>query len=108
MKKIVLALVVTVVACVEVFATQDVKCRQAAVYSSFEQATPDGFRKIDIQNLPHAVLRTMGTSSSYEGCTFEGAYMMGHPGSETYKIEICNPDRSEEFVLMNGRGEVIE
>lgn len=50
----------------------------------------------------------MGTSSSYEGCTFEGAYMMGHPGSETYKIEICNPDRSEEFVLMNGRGEVIE
>ena len=41
MKKIVLALVVTVVACVVVFASQDVKCRQAAVYSSFEQAAPD-------------------------------------------------------------------
>jgi len=98
MKKIVLALVVAVVACVVVFASQDVKCRQAAVYSSFEQVTPDGFRRIDMQNLPHAVLRTMGTSSSYEGCTFEG----------TYKIEIGNPDRSEEFVLMNGRGEVIK
>ena len=61
-----------------------------------------------MQNLPHAVLRTMGTSSSYEGCTFEGAYMMGNPGHETYKIEIGNPDRSEEFVLMNGRGEVIK
>ena len=60
-----------------------------------------------MQNLPHAVLRTMGTSSS-EGCTFEGAYMMGNPGHETYKIEICNPDRSEGFVLMNGRGEVIK
>ncbi len=107
MKKIVLALVVTVVACVVVFASQDVKCRQAAVYSSFEQVTPDGFRKIDMQDLPHAVLRTMGTSSSYEGCTFEGAYMTGNPGSEIYKIEICNPDRSEEFVLMNGRGQVI-
>ena len=34
--------------------------------------------------------------------------MMGNPGHETYKIEIGNPDRSEEFVLMNGRGEVIE
>ena len=92
MKKIVLALVVAVVACVVVFASQDAKCRQAAVYSSFEQVTPDGFRRIDMQNLPHAVLRTMGTSSSYE----------------TYKIEIGNPDRSEEFVLMNGRGEVIK
>ena len=101
MKKIVLALVVAVVACVVVFASQDAKCRQAAVYSSFEQVTPDGFRRIDMQNLPHAVLRTMGTSSSYEGCTFEG-------GHETYKIEIGNPDRSEEFVLMNGRGEVIK
>lgn len=50
----------------------------------------------------------MGTSSSYEGCTFEGAYMMGNPGHEIYKIEIGNPDRSEEFVLMNGRGEVIK
>lgn len=50
----------------------------------------------------------MGTSSSYESCTFEGAYMMGNPGHETYKIEICNPDRSEGFVLMNGRGEVIK
>ena len=90
MKKIVLALVVAVVACVVVFASQDVKCRQAAVYSSFEQVTPDGFRRIDMQNLPHAVLRTMGTSSSYEGCTFEGAYMMGNPGHETYKIEIGN------------------
>ena len=99
MKKIVLALVVAVVACVGVFASQDVKCRQV---------TPDGFRRIDMQNLPHAVLRTMGTSSSYEGCTFEGAYMMGNPGHETYKIEIGNPDRSEEFVLMNGRGEVIK
>ena len=108
MKKIVLALVVAVVACVVVFASQDVKCRQAAVYSSFEQVTPDGFRRIDMQNLPHAVLRTMGTSSSYAGCTFEGAYMMGNPGHETYKIEIGNPDRSEEFVLMNGRGEVIK
>ena len=108
MKKIVLALVVAVVACVVVFASQDVKCRQAAVYSSFEQVTPDGFRRIDMQNLPHAVLRTMGTSSSYEGCTFEGAYMMGNPVHETYKIEIGNPDRSEEFVLMNGRGEVIK
>ena len=108
MKKIVLALVVAVVACVVVFASQDVKCRQAAVYSSFEQVTPDGFRRIDMQNLPHAVLRTMGTSSSYEGCTIEGAYMMGNPGHETYKIEICNPDRSEGFVLMNGRGEVIK
>ena len=57
MKKIVLALVVAVVACVVVFASQDVKCRQAAVYSSFEQVTPDGFRRIDMQNLPHAVLR---------------------------------------------------
>ena len=65
MKKIVLALVVAVVACVVVFASQDAKCRQAAVYSSFEQVTPDGFRRIDMQNLPHAVLRTMGTSSSY-------------------------------------------
>ena len=46
MKKIVLALVVAVVACVVVFASQDVKCRQAAVYSSFEQVTPDGFRRI--------------------------------------------------------------
>ena len=64
MKKIVLALVVAVVACVVVFASQDAKCRQAAVYSSFEQVTPDGFRS--------------------------------------------NPDRSEEFVLMNGRGEVIK
>ena len=35
MKKIVLALVVAVVACVVVFASQDAKCRQAAVYSSF-------------------------------------------------------------------------
>ena len=43
MKKIVLALVVAVVACVVVFASQDVKCRQAAVYSSFEQVTPMGF-----------------------------------------------------------------
>ena len=77
MKKIVLALVVAVVACVVVFASQDAKCRQAAVYSSFEQVTPDGFRRIDMQNLP-------------------------------YKIEIGNPDRSEEFVLMNGRGEVIK
>ena len=51
MKKIVLALVVAVVACVVVFASQDVKCRQAAVYSSFEQVTPDGFRRIDMQNL---------------------------------------------------------
>ncbi len=34
--------------------------------------------------------------------------MMGNPGHETYKIEICNPDRSEGFVLMNGRGEVIK
>ena len=41
MKKIVLALVVAVVACVVVFASQDVKCRQAAVYSSFEQVTPE-------------------------------------------------------------------
>ena len=40
--------------------------------------------------------------------SFEGAYMMGNPGHETYKIEIGNPDRSEEFVLMNGRGEVIK
>ena len=32
MKKIVLALVVAVVACVVVFASQDAKCRQAAVY----------------------------------------------------------------------------
>lgn len=48
MKKIVLALVVAVVACVVVFASQDVKCRQAAVYSSFEQVTPDGFRRIDM------------------------------------------------------------
>lgn len=55
MKKIVLALVVAVVACVVVFASQDAKCRQAAVYSSFEQVTPDGFRRIDMQNLPHAV-----------------------------------------------------
>ena len=61
-----------------------------------------------MQNLPHAVLRTMGTSSADEGCTFEGAYMMGNPGHETYKIEICNPDWSEEFVLMNGCGEVIK
>lgn len=53
MKKIVLALVVAVVACVVVFASQDVKCRQAAVYSSFEQVTPDGFRRIDMQNPPH-------------------------------------------------------
>lgn len=45
MKKIVLALVVAVVACVVVFASQDVKCRQAAVYSSFEQVTPDGFQE---------------------------------------------------------------
>ena len=35
MKKIVLALVVAVVACVVVFASQDAKCRQAAVYSLF-------------------------------------------------------------------------
>lgn len=34
--------------------------------------------------------------------------MMGNPGHETYKIEICNPDWSEEFVLMNGCGEVIK
>lgn len=47
MKKIVLALVVAVVACVVVFASQDAKCRQAAVYSSFEQVTPDGFRRIE-------------------------------------------------------------
>ncbi|MCD7852273.1 hypothetical protein [uncultured Parabacteroides sp.] len=107
MKKIVLALVVMVVACVVVFASQDVKCRQTTAFSSFEQATPDGFRKIDMQNLPHAVLRTMGTSSSYEGCTFEGAYMSGKSGCETYKIEVENPDRTERFVLMNGRGEVI-
>ncbi len=53
MKKIVLALVVAVVACVVVFASQDVKCRQAAVYSSFEQVTPDGFRRIDMQIPPH-------------------------------------------------------
>ena len=33
MKKIVLALVVAVVACVVVFASQDVKCRQAAAVS---------------------------------------------------------------------------
>lgn len=107
MKKIVLALVVAVVACVVVFASQDAKCRQAVVGSSFEQMTPIGYRKIDMQNLPHAVLRTMGTSSSYEGCTFEGAYVMGNPGRETYKIEVCTPDHTEQFVLMNSRGEVI-
>lgn len=107
MKKIVLAFVVAVVACVVVFASQDVKRRQTVVYSSCEQMTPIGYRKIDMQNLPHAVLRTMGTSSSYEGCTFEGAYVMGNPGRETYKIEVCTPDHTEQFVLMNSRGEVV-
>ena len=34
--------------------------------------------------------------------------LLGNPGDETIKIEIGNPDRSEEFVLMNGRGEVIK
>lgn len=60
-----------------------------------------------MQNLPHAVLRTMGTSPSYEGCTFEGAFVKGNYGSPTYKIEISTPDRTEQYVLMNGRGEVI-
>lgn len=60
-----------------------------------------------MQSLPHAVLRTMGTSASYEGCTFEGAYMSGKSGCKTYKIKVENPDRTERFVLMNGRGEVI-
>ena len=70
MKKIVLALVVAVVACVVVFASQDVKCRQAAVYSSFEQVYSRWVSENRYAKPPHAVLRTMGTSSSYEGLYF--------------------------------------
>lgn len=108
MKRIVLALVVAIVACVVVFAAQDVKrASVTATLPSLEQTNSDGFRKIDMQHLPHAVLRTMGTSASYKDCTFDGAYVSSVAGQVTYKIEVTNPDRTERFVLMNRWGEVI-
>lgn len=106
MKKIVLGIVALIV-CMVVFASQDVKKQSVSLCVPAVQTPSDAFRRIEMQELPHAVLRVMGTDSAYAGCTFEGAYMAGNKGQEVYKIKVMYPGCKEQFIQMDARGQVI-
>ena len=107
MKKIVLGLSALVATYFGICVSQCDVNAQVSAQPIVKLVESDAFRRVELQHLPYDVLKTMGTSEAYEGCTFEGAYMSGKSGCETYKIKVENPDRTERFVLMNGRGEVI-
>ena len=96
MKKIVL--MVAVVACVA-FASQSVQA--SAVQVSVENVMQDDFVKIELKELPQAVLDAI--AKSYEG----------RGGKETdeakkYKIVLVDKDQKEQTIVLNEQGEVIE
>lgn len=108
MKKIVLGLSALVAIYFGVCISQCDVSAQVSVQPVVEQVDPGTFRRIELQHLPHDVLKAMGTSEAYEGCTFEGAYVKGTTCAPQYKILVQNEDRTKMFVFMNRKGEIME
>ena len=96
MKKIVL--MVAVVACVA-FASQSVQ-------ASVENVMQDDFVKIELKELPQAVLDAI--AKSYEGCAVKEAYVAETDEAKKYKIVLVDKDQKEQTIVLNEQGEVIE
>ena len=101
MKKIVL--MVAVVACVA-FASQSVQA--SVVQISVENVMQDDFVKIELKELPQAVLDAI--AKSYEGCAVKEAYVTETDEAKKYKIVLVDKDQKEQTIVLNEQGEVIE
>lgn len=108
MKKIVLGLSALVAIYFSVCISQCDVSAQVSVQPVVEQVDSDTFRRVELQHLPHDVLKTLGTAEAYAGCTFEGAYMKGTTCTSQYKILVQKEDRTNMYVFMNWKGEIME
>ena len=86
MKKIVLGLSALVATYFGVCVSQCDVNAQVSAQPIVKLVESDAFRRVELQHLPYDVLKTMGTSEAYEGCTFEGAYVIGTECAPLYKI----------------------
>lgn len=108
MKKIVLVVGIVAMTGFVVFASQDKCCvRAMAAQPSLTQVDAEGFQKIELQNLPHSVLRAMGTAPEFAGCRFQEAAIASVGGAKRYKILVQENDCNKEYVTMNDKGEII-
>ncbi|WP_195281410.1 hypothetical protein [Parabacteroides johnsonii] len=108
MKKIVLGLSALVATYFGVCVSQCDVNAQVSAQPIVKLVESDAFRRVELQHLPYDVLKTMGTSEAYEGCTFEGAYVKGTECAPLYKILVQKEDRTQMYVFMNREGEIME
>ena len=75
-----------------------------------QQDPQEEFTKIDVKDIPHAVMETLG--KEYEGATIKEAFVAERETGKVYKVilTVTLEDQStqEVTVLVNEKGEIIK